>query len=189
MAEIRSRDPNVKIDFILEKISQKDDVDFYVSKDTEFQFFPYRVEIRFYDVKIRTKQDYVSIMTGDLEKILCKLKELLDDKVKEFDIESTEGDFFVSLEKADEEGNLFWVSIDMSGMLFGQDFDKTEGTAISFTFLGTRDHVRNFYEKLMTETKEIIEDLRESYPDEFEKLLGFYKRLEREEFLSGELLE
>ncbi len=182
MAKIRARDPNVKIDFILERISQKDDVDFYVSSESEYQFFPYRIEIGFYSTEFATKTDYVSIMVKDLEIILGKMKEIIDGEIGEFDIESTEGDFFVSMEKADEEGGLFWVSIDMSGMLFGQDFDKTEGTAISFTFLATKDHVENFYQELLSESKEVIEDLREKYPEEFEKLSDFYERLSSEKF-------
>ncbi len=182
MAKIRSRDPNVKIDFILEKISEKDDMDFYVSNDMDYQFFPYRVEIDFYKTKIFTKTDYVSIMKRDLEKILGGLKELIDRKSDEFDIESTEGDFFVSIEKVGEDNDLYWVSIDMSGMLFGEDFDKTEGTALSFTFLGTYDQIRDFYKGLVEEVKGVIEDLKEKYPEEFSKFLPFYERLESENF-------
>jgi len=182
MANIRSRDPNVKIDFILEKISEKDDIDFYVSDDMDYQFLPYRVEIDFYGTKIFTKTDYVSIMRRDLEKILGGLKTLIDGKSNEFDIESTEGDFFVSIEKADNDGDLYWVSIDMSGMLFGEDFDKTEGTALSFTFLGTYGQIEDFYKTLIEDTKKVIDDLKEKYPEEFLKFLPFYERLTREDF-------
>ncbi len=182
MAKIRSRDPNVKIDFILEKISEKDDMDFYVSNDMDYQFFPYRVEIDFYRTKIFTKTDYVSIMRRDLEKILGGLKALINREANEFDIESTEGDFFVSIEKVDNDGDLYWVSIDMSGMLFGEDFDKSEGTVLSFTFLGTCKQIEDFYKDLIREAKEVIDDLKEKYPQEFLKFLPFYERLARENF-------
>ena len=182
MAKIKSRDPNIEINFLLEKISQKDDIDFYVSYDTEYQFFPYRVEVRFYGVEFVTKKDYVSIITTDLEKILGYLKKMIEGDIEEFDIESTEGDFFVSAEKAEDEGKLFWVSIDMSGMLFGQDFDKAEGTAISFTFLAEKRHLVDFYKTLLDEAKNIIEDLRVKYPEEFDRLLKFYEKLQKESF-------
>ncbi len=182
MATITSRDPNIKIDFMLEKLSTKDDLDFYVSSESEYQFLPYKVDINFYNVKFSSKVDYVSIITFDLEKILGYLKKIIENEVGEFDIESTEGDFFISLEKADDKGDLFWVSIDMSGMLFGQDFDKTEGTAISFTFLATKEQVVDFYKELLENVKEVIEDIKFLYPEEFTRFSKFYNKLLKEEF-------
>lgn len=182
MATIRSRDPNIKIDFILEKLSNKDDLDFYVSSESEYQFLPYKVDVDFYNVKFSSKVDYVSIITFDLEKILGFLKKTIEHEIDEFDIESTEGDFFISLEKADDGGDLYWVSIDMSGMLFGQDFDKTEGTAISFTFLATKGQVADFYKELLNDTKEIVEDIKFLYPKEFARFSKFYEKLLKEEF-------
>lgn len=184
MALLESRDPNILFSFTIEEIAKKDDVDFYVSPESDYIFFPYRVKVDFYGTTLESKTDYVSIMKGDLETILYNLKKIKENEVKEFDIESTEGDFFISFEQVSEDEDLFWVSIDMSGMLFGQDFEKTESTAISFTFLTEKDKIEEFYNTLLKEIKNVIEHLKLNYPDEFENLSGFFDRVKREEFIN-----
>ena len=182
MAYLKSLDPNIVINFFFEDITKKEDIDFYITPGLPQGFFPYRLYIDFYKTKFVTKLDYVSIIIEDLEKIFYSLATILDETVDEFDVESTEGDFYISCEKTEEDGGIYWLSIDLSGALFGQDYGESEGTAISFTFLSDKEQLKNFYNELIKEARETIEKLKSKFSEKFLTIEEFYTHLIEEDF-------